>query len=170
MSHNDSAHHEETGPYHVHQHVCPMSLLIGILVALLILTGLTVFTAEEIHMGEWNLVAALIIAFVKGSLVVLFFMHMFWEKPYNALALITALLFVTLFISISCMDSFAYENNVNLYHSANPAMLDNNVIKMAKEAMTEPAKPLPKPAPSAAPVHQAPAAQQAQPPASKPSP
>ena len=47
---------------------------VGILVALLILTGLTV-GAARVNLHAWNPVVALAIASVKAMLVVLFFMH-----------------------------------------------------------------------------------------------
>jgi cytochrome c oxidase subunit 4 len=139
MSHsNEHAEHTSggaSGGAHgaVHQHVVPLGLLAGILTVLLILTGLTVFTAREIHIGEWNLVLAMVIACIKGALVVLYFMHMRWEKMFNAIALITALVFVTLFISVSALDSFEYEPDINAYRDANPTRLPTNVISEAEK-------------------------------------
>ncbi|QNN24442.1 cytochrome C oxidase subunit IV family protein [Planctomycetales bacterium ZRK34] len=134
MSHSNEHAEHAAGHDHgeAHQHVVPLSLLSGILVLLLILTGLTVFTARELHFGEWNLVIAMIIACAKGTLVVLYFMHMRWEKMFNAIALITALIFVTLFISVSALDSFQYEDNINNYRAANPTRVPQAIISDAE--------------------------------------
>jgi len=47
--------------------------------ALLLLTALTV-TAASLHLGRAAVAAALGIAAVKSTLVVLYFMHLRWEK------------------------------------------------------------------------------------------
>ena len=54
------------------------------LIALLILTGLTI-GAAFIDLGSGNVVVALGIASIKASLVALFFMHLRWEKPVNSI-------------------------------------------------------------------------------------
>jgi cytochrome c oxidase subunit 4 len=58
----------------------PLRLYAGVLVALLVLTGLTVAAAER-DFGALNTVIALGIAVVKGLLVLLFFMHVRWSSP-----------------------------------------------------------------------------------------
>lgn len=150
MSHSNE--HAEHAPGVVHQHVVPLGLLAVVLALLLILTGLTVFTAKQIHVGEWNLVLAMVIACIKGALVVLYFMHMRWEKMFNAIALITALIFVTLFISVSALDSFAYEDNINNYRAAHPTLLEDAVIREAEVRAPKPAAEAEHPPAPAAPA------------------
>jgi cytochrome c oxidase subunit 4 len=70
------------------------------------LTCLTV-TVAYVDLGNLNLYLALAIAAVKASLVVLFFMHLFWDRPFNAMIFIGCLLFVSLFIGIALTDSRA---------------------------------------------------------------
>jgi len=48
---------------------------IGVLIALLLLTGLTVGVSFLPLAGQWHLAGGLCIAIAKGTLVVLFFMH-----------------------------------------------------------------------------------------------
>ena len=81
-------------------HVVPLWLLAAVFGALLVLTGLTVAVAQ-VDLGNLNLYLALAIAAVKASLVVLFFMHLFWDRPFNAMIFIGCLLFVSLFIGIT---------------------------------------------------------------------
>jgi cytochrome c oxidase subunit 4 len=99
-------------------HVVPMKILVGVFAALLVLTWLTVFVAKNPTLAAlldpiaiW---VALGIALVKASLVVLYFMHLRWDSPFNAVVFIGALLFVVLFISISLMDSAAYQSLLTL--------------------------------------------------------
>ena len=84
-------------------HVVPVWLLAAVFGALLVLTGLTVAVAQ-VDLGNMNLYLALGIAAVKASLVVLFFMHLFWDRPFNAMIFIGCLLFVSLFIGITLTD------------------------------------------------------------------
>jgi cytochrome c oxidase subunit IV len=89
-------------------HVVPMKVLIGVWAALLVLTVLTV-AAIKVDLGSLNLWIAMAIATLKASLVVLYFMHMRYDRPFNAIVFVTALLFVMLFVSIAMLDSKAYE-------------------------------------------------------------
>jgi len=89
-------------------HVVPLWLLAAVFGALLVLTGLTVAVAH-FDLGNMNLYVALGIAAVKASLVVLFFMHLFWDRPFNAMIFIGCLLFVSLFIGITLADQRASE-------------------------------------------------------------
>jgi cytochrome c oxidase subunit 4 len=73
-SHTDShSHGEEQG------HVIPETTFLKILVALLVLTVVTVLAAQ-VDMGDWNIAGAMLIASVKASLVVLVFMHGKYEN------------------------------------------------------------------------------------------
>ena len=60
-------------------HIAPMKLYLGIGATLMILTAITVMVSF-INLGGWNVVVALIIASIKGSLVALFFMHLYYDK------------------------------------------------------------------------------------------
>ncbi|MGA2259009.1 MAG: cytochrome C oxidase subunit IV family protein [Thermoguttaceae bacterium] len=84
-------------------HIVPLWLLAAVFGGLLVLTGLTVAVAQ-VDLGNLNLYLALAIATVKASLVVLFFMHLFWDRPFNAMIFIGCLLFVSLFIGTTLTD------------------------------------------------------------------
>jgi cytochrome c oxidase subunit 4 len=99
------AHHEASpGP----GHVAPLRLLVVVLVALLALTFVTV-AVTWFDLGPLNLGIALGIAVVKASLVLLYFMHLRWDRPFHAVVLISSLLFVALFIGLTLLDSFEYQ-------------------------------------------------------------
>jgi cytochrome c oxidase subunit 4 len=97
---DSSSTHASTHPL---GHVVPVWLLAAVFGALLVLTCLTVAVAQ-FDLGNLNLYVALAIATVKASLVVLFFMHLFWDRPFNAMIFIGCLLFVSLFIGVSLTD------------------------------------------------------------------
>lgn len=65
--------HEEIG------HVVPESTFLKVLIALLVLTVITVLAAQ-VDLGKWNIVGALLIASVKASLVIAIFMHGKYEN------------------------------------------------------------------------------------------
>jgi cytochrome c oxidase subunit IV len=86
-------HHGEA--HHGVGHIVPLKVLIANGVALLILTWLTVavarfdFAAHNIY--EMNIIIALAIAVIKASLVCLFFMHLYWDRPFNSFVLIASI-------------------------------------------------------------------------------
>ena len=96
---------------HGSAHVMPLKVLVGVFVALLVLTYITV-AVTYIDLGSWNLWIALGIATVKGALVVLYFMHLRYDSPFNALIFLTAVVFLFLFLGITIMDSIAYQPGV----------------------------------------------------------
>lgn len=98
--------HDETGA--PKPHVVSLKLLVGVWAALLLLTALTV-TIAQYDFGELNIVVALTIAVIKGSLVVLYFMHMRWEQPFNAIVFIVSIAFLALLIGFTLLDSTMYE-------------------------------------------------------------
>ncbi|MCL2645948.1 MAG: cytochrome C oxidase subunit IV family protein [Phycisphaerales bacterium] len=93
-------------------HIVPFKILLRVFFALVILTVLTV-TASEFNFGRFNLFIALTIAVLKASLVLLFFMHLFWDKPFNAIVFIGCLIFVALFIGLALLDSTQYQNSIH---------------------------------------------------------
>lgn len=97
------------------QHGPSVSLLAGVLAVLLGLTFITVSVTwfEWTDFGRWNVWIALVIATLKASLVVLYFMHLRYDKPFNAVVLISALFFVVLFIGITLQDSLAYQPTID---------------------------------------------------------
>ncbi len=64
-----------------HPHVVPYRVYFIILLALLILTFSSV-GITSIELGEFTVAAALIFAVIKSFLVLTFFMHLKYDKPY----------------------------------------------------------------------------------------
>lgn len=98
-------------PEHAHEHaghVVPVWLLLAVWGALVVFTVATV-AVTYVDLGEFNIWLALLIATVKAGLVALYFMHLRWDSPFNAIVLVCALIFVALFISITLEDTRAYQ-------------------------------------------------------------
>jgi len=91
-----------------HVHVVPFRVLLAVWVALMALTVVTV-AVTWVDLGNFNLWIAMAIATVKATLVVLYFMHMRYERPFNAVVFVSALAFVALFIGIALIDTGAYQ-------------------------------------------------------------
>jgi cytochrome c oxidase subunit 4 len=100
-----------TADAHGHVHVVPLKVLIGVFVALLILTVLTV-AAREIDLGALNIWLALGIALVKAAFVALWFMHLRYDSLFNGIILVGALLFVVVFIAIAMLDTQHYQPDI----------------------------------------------------------
>ncbi len=104
-------------------HRVPLSLLAAVLLALLVLTLITV----SVTLVPWldlgrsgNLWIALGIATLKATLVALYFMHLRYERPFNAVVLVCALLFVMLFCSLVLMDTRIYQPDIQAYRDVDP--------------------------------------------------
>jgi cytochrome c oxidase subunit IV len=103
ISHGHAGAHEAA-----HDHGGP-AVYVKTLLALLVLTGITV-AAAGIDFGSGNVVIALVIATIKASLVVLFFMHLRWDKPVNAIIAMAGFLFLGIFL-LFCLLDFDSRNN-----------------------------------------------------------
>jgi cytochrome c oxidase subunit IV len=90
-----------------HNHVMPLRVLAAVWAALLVLTVATVM-ATHIDLSRINIWIALGIATVKATLVALYFMHLRYDRPFNAIVFMTAILFVLLFVGIALTDTMAY--------------------------------------------------------------
>jgi len=84
-------------------HVVPMSLYVTIWAALMVFTGITVFAAS-VELGVFNIVVALLIATIKGTLVVLFFMHLRYSTKLTMVTVVAAIFFLLILFSLSMTD------------------------------------------------------------------
>lgn len=71
--------------------------------ALLVLTGVTI-KAAQMRMGEWSILANLLIASTKASLVLWFFMHLKYEKMFFKLLFIVPIATITIIIGLTFFD------------------------------------------------------------------
>jgi cytochrome c oxidase subunit 4 len=99
LSHGDAAHDDGR----VHVHIASTQFYIGIFVALVCLTILTV-KVSYYDFGSLNIIVALLVASAKASLVAIFFMHLRHDSLFNALAFIVSFLFLGLFILLTYDD------------------------------------------------------------------
>ncbi len=109
MSHSANAHDHGRGGL---AHVMPRRVLVGVWGALMVLTILTVSAHSVDFGGNLNLVVAMAIATVKATLVVLFFMHLLYDKRFHLLFFLGSLLFVFLFVSFALLDSTQYQGDI----------------------------------------------------------
>ncbi len=86
-----------------HAHIVPYKTFMMIWIALLILTGVTVWVAQY-NLGPMNIWVALGIATVKSALVVAVFMHMKYESLLFKLSLLSALAILAIFIGFNFFD------------------------------------------------------------------
>jgi cytochrome c oxidase subunit 4 len=97
--HSDDAHDAQD-----FAHPLPIPVLLAVFVALVCLTILTVGQAS-FDMGSYDVVIVMVIATIKASLVMAFFMHMAYEKPFNVICFLGSFVFVGLFVIFTLSDS-----------------------------------------------------------------
>ena len=107
--------HKEPGDSHADEiaHVMPVRLLVFVWAALMVLTVVTVAVTSIDLGGQANLVIAMAIATIKAGLVVTYFMHLRWDRPFHTLVFVGSLLFVSLFISMTLLDKSEYEPDID---------------------------------------------------------
>ena len=116
-THDSNAHGDDAHEHHGVGHVVSPKILVATAAALLVLTVVTVSAAKidfaQLDLRELNIFVALAIAVLKASLVCLFFMHLRWDRPFNAFVLITSLALVALFIWFAMTDSHEYQPEIS---------------------------------------------------------
>ncbi|WP_273265540.1 cytochrome C oxidase subunit IV family protein [Flexistipes sinusarabici] len=85
------------------KHIVEFKVLFKVLIALFVLTGLTVL-AGNIDLGYFNVVVALLIATAKASLVVFFFMHLKYEGGLFKIMVLLAFVILAIFIGFTFFD------------------------------------------------------------------
>jgi caa(3)-type oxidase subunit IV len=100
-AHNDGHGHGELQMGH--HHVSSSAMFFNVLVVLLILTVVTV-GVSRIDFGPANMLIAMLIASVKASLVILFFMHVKWDTAINKIVFLSSFLFLSLLFVFTLAD------------------------------------------------------------------
>ena len=123
MSHTPAAASPAVEHHHAehHSHAMPLSILIPTFVALIVLTIVTV-TASKLSLGAAEIWVAMGIATVKAALVALYFMHLRYDKPFNAMLILFSLVFAAIFVGLALVDSQAYQPEIGAYDLLNPAV------------------------------------------------
>ncbi len=93
-------------------HIVPLRLLVAVGVTLAILTVITVTVTNWDFGYNANLAVAMTIATIKGALVVLYFMHLRWDRPFNAIIFVSALAFLSLFLGLAMLDTGEYKHEI----------------------------------------------------------
>jgi len=85
-------------------HIIPLSTYFKVFGALMALTVLTVVTAQ-IDLGGWaNIILAMFIATTKATLVLMFFMHLYYDNKTNLIFFLGSVLFLVIFIAFTLID------------------------------------------------------------------
>ena len=84
-------------------HRIPYKVYVYVWLALVILTGITV-SASYTHLGHVAIFTALLIATVKGTLLLLYFMHIRFEKPIFLAMILAVLLTYSIFVGLTFTD------------------------------------------------------------------
>ena len=85
------------------QHIIPYRVYIIVWAALIVLTGITV-GVSRVDMKHVAILAAMMIAAFKGTLVILYFMHIRFEKPLYAGMILAAFGTYAIFIALTFTD------------------------------------------------------------------
>jgi cytochrome c oxidase subunit 4 len=109
----------DVNEHHGTAHVMPVKILVGVFLALIALTVLTV-AATWVPTGSFEIWISLGIATIKASLVAAYFMHLRYDNPVNALIFIFGLFFVALFLGFVLMDSHQYQTDLMINMPAAP--------------------------------------------------
>lgn len=84
-------------------HIVSPWLYLGILTALLVGTGITVWAAYQ-NFGPFNIVIALLIATTKMTLVILFFMHGKYSSKRTQLVIIAGFFWLAIMLGLTLTD------------------------------------------------------------------
>ena len=85
------------------EHVSLATYLV-VFAALMVLLIITVAVAFYVHAGDLNLIIALVIATIKASLVVLFFMHVKYASRLTKIFVVAALLWLAILFAFTFAD------------------------------------------------------------------
>jgi|SRR3569832_762108 len=94
----EHGHSEHQGAHHV----VPKRVYFAVFFALIVLTWVTAFVST-VDLGRWNIFVALAIAICKASLVVLFFMHVWYSTRLTKMIVMSSIfwLFLLLFLTMA---------------------------------------------------------------------
>lgn len=85
-------------------HPLPVWGLLAVFFALTILTIVTVAQAS-FDLGNLDVVITMVIATIKATLVMLFFMHLAFDKPFHLIVFLSSFVFVALFVILTLGDA-----------------------------------------------------------------
>lgn len=98
-------------------HTLPMTVLGGVLGALIVLTVLTVAVTSVDLGSQGNFIVAMIIATIKAALVMGYFMHLVWDSKFNVFVFLSSFFFVMLFLSMALLDRQEYQTGIDTFEA-----------------------------------------------------
>jgi cytochrome c oxidase subunit 4 len=115
------ADHAEHHDDHEHgiSHVASVKTLVGTGGTLLMLTILTVLATRIDFGANINLAIAMVIAVTKATLVILFFMHLRYDRLFHTVVFVSAICAASLFVGFTLMDSSQYQHT-NIWSPSEP--------------------------------------------------
>jgi len=116
-AHHDA--HDDHDDHHGIAHTASVKVLLGTGGALMMLTLVTVLATKVDFGTNINLAVAMLIAVIKATLVVLFFMHLKYDKVFHSVIFLSAILAAALFVGFTLMDSGQYQQT-NIWDADNP--------------------------------------------------
>jgi cytochrome c oxidase subunit 4 len=100
-------------------HVATVKTLVATGSTLLVLTLVTVLATRIDFGANINLALAMVIAVTKATLVVLFFMHLRYDRLFHTVVFVSALCAASLFVGFTLMDSSQYQHT-NIWDPSAP--------------------------------------------------
>ena len=85
------------------RHIVPAKLYVTIWAILMAMTITTVLVSR-VEIGPFNVVVALVIATIKATLVVLFFMHLRYSPKLTMATVVAAMFFLFLLLGLTMTD------------------------------------------------------------------
>jgi len=105
-AHGQDAHGQDAhggDPNEHHEHVLPLKTYFKVFGALIFLTLATV-GVSYLNLGPRALFVALVVAFIKASLVVGYFMHLRYDVRFHSLIFFSSLIFLAIFFGFTFLD------------------------------------------------------------------
>jgi cytochrome c oxidase subunit IV len=87
----------------VSEHIVSPKLYVVIFTSLMLGTGITVWAAFQ-NFGKLNIVIALVIATIKASLVVLYFMHARYSPKRTQLVIVCSVFWLAIMLALTLTD------------------------------------------------------------------
>ena len=102
-------HHDDHGHGNDLAHVAAPKVLLATGGTLLLLTIVTVLATKIDFGANINLAIAMAIAVFKATLVILFFMHLKYDRLFHSVVFVSAILAASLFVGFTLMDTNQYQ-------------------------------------------------------------
>ena len=116
----DTHAHDHHDDHHGLAHVATTKTLLATGGSLLLLTLITVISSKiDFGGASINLAIAMVIAVTKATLVILFFMHLRYDRLFHSVIFVSAILAAALFIGFTLMDTGQYQHT-NIWNPSTP--------------------------------------------------